>query len=219
MGMLAKAKAKAGATKPKGRAKKVRPEYNINGLRDYAAVKDLMKSLEGLEGTLKGDVHDQMMDRFVEDGLRTHSQPMNFTGNDVGATGNMQLRKRSSRSALKETEVTLLEERGISYTESADTVYFINKDYEGDEELMAKVEAALESIDDLPTDFLKCATPKYHTTEKSIGEVFAEATDANDLENLLGVVATLATRVKYEGGLEAALKRVTAMIIDEDDNS
>ncbi len=214
MGVLAKAKAKAAAPKPKGRAKKARPEYQISGLRDYAAVSDLQKALKGLGETLKDDVHTQMMGLFVQDGLRTHSQPMNFTGNDVGATGNMQLRKRTSRSALKETEVELLEERGISYTESADTVFYINKDYEGDEKLMAKVEAALDGIDGLPEDFLKCAPTKYHTTDKSIGEVFAEATDADDLENLLGVVATLATRLKYEGGIEAALKAVTEMITD-----
>lgn len=217
MGMLAKAKAKAGTAKKKGRAKKARPEYNITGLRDFAAVNDLQKALKGLGETLKADVHEQMMDRFVEDGLRTHSQPMNFTGNDVGATGNMQLRKRTSRSALKPAEVELLEERGISFTESADTVFYINKDYEGDEELMGKVETALEGIEGLPTDFLKCATTKYHTTDKSIGEAFAEATDAEDLESLLGVVATLATRVKYEGGLEAALKAVTEMMVGDDE--
>jgi len=155
-----------------------------------------------------------MLGHFVEDGLRTRTQPMNFAGNDVGATGNMQLRKRTSRSALKEAEVELLEERGISYTESDETVFFINKDYEGDEKLMAKVEAALGTIDDLPEDFLKCAPTKYHTTDKSIGEVFTEATNEEDLEMLLGVVATLAIKAKYEGGLEAALKAVTKMMTD-----
>ena len=137
---------------------------------------------------------------------------------DPGETAvDAALRESHEEIALQPSEVELLDERGISYTESADTVFYINKDYEGDEELMGKVEAALDGIDGLPEDFLKCATTKYHTTDKSIGEAFAEATDANDLENLLGVVATLATRVKYEGGLEAALKAVTAMITDTDE--
>ena len=80
MGMLAKAKAKAGTVKKKGRAKKVRPEYNINGLRDFAAVNDLTKALKGLGETLKADVHEQMMDHFVElakrNGLRNVTQSL-----------------------------------------------------------------------------------------------------------------------------------------------
>lgn len=221
MSRFAKAKAKAGTTSKKRTKKAAKPEYTINGLRDYAAVRDLKKALEGLETTLKADVHEQIVDNFVTDGLRTHSKPVNFNGLDVGATGSCQLRKRTSRSALRPAELETLAEHGIDVesggvTESADTVFYINKNYEGDEELMDKVSNALDKAE-VPEDFLLCAPSKFHTTDKALTQAFDGATTSEDLETLLGICSTIATRVKYEGGIEAAFKAVKNMMIDEDE--
>ena len=217
MSRFAKARADAGA-KPKTTAKKAaKPEYTIKGLKDYSAVRDAIKALEGLETTLKADVHTQITDNFVDDGIVTHSQPVNFNGLDVGATGSCQLRKRSTRSSLKPAEIELLTEHGIEMEESADTVFYINKSYEADEALMTRVSDALDAAG-VPDDFLKSATPRMTTTEKSISQAFEGAESSEDLTSLLEVVAVIATRVKYEGSVEEALNHVADMMKDDDED-
>jgi hypothetical protein len=218
MSRFTKAKANAGTVTKKKTKKAAKPEYTIKGLRDYAAVTDTIKALEGLKATLKEDVHEQIAERFVEDGLNTHSKPVNFNGIDVGATGSCQLRKRTSRSALRPAELETLAEHGIDVesggvVESDETVFYINKKYEGDEELMDSVSDALDKAN-VPEDFLLCAPSKFHTTDDAIRQAFAGAENAEDLTELLGIVGTIATRVKYEGGIKAALKVITEMMVD-----
>lgn len=214
MSRFAKAKANAGTTKKKGRKKAARPEVSIEGLTDLAAVSDAIKALEGLKAALKDDVYEQITDTFVEDGLATHKQPVNFTGLDVGSTASCQLRKRTSRSFLKPAELELLEEHGISFEEHPDTVFYINKKYEDDEVLMDKISKALDKVK-APEDFLLCKPSKFTTTDDSLREVFEEATNEEDLATLLGIVSTVATRVKYEGSVTDALDRVRDMMEDD----
>jgi len=221
MSRFAKAKATAGTVSKKKTKKAAKPEYSIEGLRDYAAVRDTLKALEGLETTLKAEVHEQIVEHFVEDGLATHSKPVNFNGIDVGATGSCQLRKRTSRSALRPAELETLAEHGIDVdsggvVESADTVFYINKNYEGDEKLMDKVSSALDAAD-VPEDFLLCAPSKFHTTDDTLRQAFSGAESTEDLNMLLGICATIATRVKHEGGLKVALAAITEMMVGDDD--
>ncbi len=221
MSRFAKAKANAGTVTKKKTRKAAKPEYSIEGLRDYAAVRDTIKALTGLESSLKAEVHEQIVEHFVEDGLNTHSKPVNFNGLDVGATGSCQLRKRTSRSALRPAELETLAEHGIDVesggvTESAETVFYINKKYEGDEELMDNVSTALDSAN-VPEDFLLCAPSKFHTTDDALRQAFSGAESEEDLTTLVGICATIATRVKYEGGIKEALAAITAMMVDEDE--
>lgn len=217
MSRFAKARADAGAKPKTTRKKAAKPEYTIKGLKDYSAVRDAIKALEGLEETLKADVHDQITSLFVQDGITTHSQPVNFNGLDVGATGSCQLRKRSTRSSLKPAEIELLKEHGIEMEESADTVFYINKAYEADEALMDRVSDALDAAG-VPEDFLKSAAPRMTTTTNSIRQAFEGAESKDDLTALLEVVAVIATRVKYEGSVSEALTHVAAMMDDGDDD-
>jgi len=222
MSRFSKAKAKAGTVTKKKTKKAAKPEYTLNGLRDYAAVSDTIKALEGLKSTLKEDVHEQITERFVEDGLNTHTKPVNFNGIDVGATCSAQLRKRTSRSALRPAELETLAEHGMdvesgAVVESAETVFYINKKYEGDEELMDNVSTALDSAN-VPEDFLLCAPSKFHTTDDALRQAFSGAENEEDLTALLGICATIATRNKYEGGIKEALKVITNMMVDDDED-
>ena len=221
MSRFSKAKAAAGTVKKTSKKKAAKPEYTLNGLRDYAAVSDTIKALEGLKTTLKADVHEQITERFVEDGLLTHSKPVNFNGLDVGATCSAQLRKRTSRSALRPAELETLSEHGLdvesgAVVESAETVFYINKRHEGDEELMDRVSAALDAAD-VPEDFLLCAPSKFHTTDDALRQAFTGAENEEDLTELLGICATIATRNKYEGGIKEALRVITDMMVDDED--
>lgn len=222
MSRFSKAKAAAGTVKKTSKKKAAKPEYTLNGLRDYAAVSDTIKALEGLKTTLKADVHEQITERFVEDGLLTHSKPVNFNGLDVGATCSAQLRKRTSRSALRPAELETLSEHGLdvesgAVVESAETVFYINKRHEGDEELMDRVSAALDAAD-VPEDFLLCAPSKFHTTDDALRQAFTGAENEEDLTELLGICATIATRNKYEGGIKEALRVITDMMVDDDED-
>ena len=222
MSRFSKAKAAAGTVKKTSKKKAAKPEYTLNGLRDYAAVSDTIKALEGLKTTLKADVHEQITERFVEDGLLTHSKPVNFNGLDVGATSSVQLRKHTSSSAPRPSEFLTLSEHGLdvesgAVVESAETVFYINKRHEGDEELMDRVSAALDAAD-VPEDFLLCAPSKFHTTDDALRQAFTGAENEEDLTELLGICATIATRNKYEGGIKEALRVITDMMVDDDED-
>ncbi len=197
---FAVAKDNAGDSSPKGKKKSTAESVSIEGLEDLAIVKAVLKQLETLEGTLKKDVNDQMLDKFVESGMETGKKPANFSGVDTNASGSMQLRKRSARSVLTEADTDLLDELGISYDETDDSMFYINKKYAGDDKLLTKVSKALDKIPGIPTDFIEATPTKYVTTDESINELFKnDKLKIDQVRTALQVVGTLASRIKYEG--------------------
>lgn len=208
---FAAAKADAGNTK----AKKSKPKADsvtIAGLEDYAIVKAVMKQLEALETTLKGEINDQLLDQFVERGIEAGKKPANFNGADDNASGSMQLRKRTARSKLSAADIELLDDLGISYEESDDSMFYINKKYAGDDKLLTKVSKALDKVPGIPTDFIEATPTAYVTTDESIDEVFKSNLNEADVRNALQVVGTLATRVKYEGDHSELMDKLSELI-------
>ena len=199
MSRFAAAKANAGDA-PKTKKKSSAEEVAIEGLEDLAIVNAVIKQLETLQTTLKADVNVVMLDHFTTSGMVAKKKPANFSGVDTNASGSMQLRKRSARSVLSSADVELLDELGISYSESDDSLYFINKKYAEDEKLLEKVSKALDKVPGIPTDFIEATPTRYVTTETSIDELFKNPKLKKDaVRNALLVVGTLATRIKYEG--------------------
>lgn len=211
MSRFATAKADAGVEKGKTSKPKAN-EITIDGLEDLSIVNAVIKQLETLQSTLKTEVNDQMLDQFVTDGLAINKKPANFPGVEGHGSGSMQLRKRTSRSTLSPSDIELLDAMGISYDESPDSLYFINKKYAEDEKLLDKVSKALDKVPGIPTDFIEATPTKYVTTEDSIDEVFKLNKKAPKTRELLQVVATLATRIKYNGDHDELMDKLAELI-------
>lgn len=210
---FAVAKDHAGDEKVVKGKKKAVDAVTITGLEDLAIVKAVIKQLETLETTLKTEVNDQMLDHFVDAGIEAGKKPANFSGTDTNASGSMQLRKRSARSVLTPSDIDLLDELGISYDESDDSFFFINKKYADDDKLLTKVSKALDKVAGIPTDFIVATATKYVTTDESIDELFKiEKLKPAKAREVLQVVGTLASRVKYEGDHDELMDKLSDLI-------
>lgn len=213
MNMFAKAQAKAGDNTGKKKAKKQVEAVYFESLDDLAMLKDLIKQLTTVHDTLDAEVKDEMLDEFVSRGRNEGKKPANFPGKGDASEGNMQIRQRSSRSRLTDADIETLDELGISYTETDDTHFYINKEYAGDEKLLSRVSEALEGVKGIPSDFIQATPTTYVTTEDSIDELFAnKRLSADRVREVLSIVATPAMRLKYTGDHDDLIGKVADMI-------
>lgn len=211
MSRFAAAKKQAGTVK-KGTNKPKKDTVTLKGLEDLSIVNAIIKQLETLQSTLRAEVNNQMLDVFVEEGLSIRKAPESFSGVDGQAEGSMQLRKRSSRTVLSLNDVDTLKSLGISYSESPDTVYFINKKYADDAKMLDKVSKALDKVPGIPTDFIEASPTKYTTTDDSIDELFKLNLSKQKTRATLQVVASLASRIKYNGDHDGLMAKLAEFI-------
>ena len=133
-------KTEIAAPKSKGKSK---PQIAVEDLRMYAALKAAQKTIETLVDPLKESVNDVALEAFLTAGTKDSIQ-----GVDGDTTASLQLRKRTSRSALSEQEVLVLKAADVAYEKSADSKFYINNAYSEDNELLGKVSDALEGIEE-----------------------------------------------------------------------
>lgn len=148
------AKAKA-APAVKASKKSNKAEKPISGMEGFAVVVSLMKNLEGIKATMEGEIKSEMRGIFVVDG--EGQRPESFRGVEGSAEASCELRKRTAMSALSQTEIDALTADGIPVgkSESIPERFIINPAYANNQELLAKVSAALSKITELPDDFIQ----------------------------------------------------------------
>lgn len=196
--MFANAKVLKTAT-PK--AKKQTNEIELKGLEASAALDAMIKKLTTLKATIDGDLKSEAEAIFAKQGLEKKAKPENFKGVDGLATASVQLKKRSSASALSDEDVALLKEHKVSVQtdEQVVSTYVINPAYKDDQKLLEKVGKAIEKVAGVPADFilLQEGKAKTVTTDTSIDEVFATG-NADTVALLLPLVATIALKPTIE---------------------
>lgn len=167
----------------------------MKGLAKFAKIDALIKSLEGVKETLDGELKTEAMDHFItEAGGR---RPANFTAIDGQATASVQLKVRSTRSALKPDEVEFLKKAGVPVEVVVTTpkLFGINPKYATDEKMLEKIEKVLTKTG-LPEDLFVVQEEVSATVanEKSIEAVFAGNMDAD----VVRMVTTLAIKPTLE---------------------
>lgn len=197
MSNMFEAAKKTEIAKPKSKGK-AKPEINVEDLRMYAALKAAEKTIGTLVDTLKESVNDVALEAFLNAGRSDSIQ-----GVDGDTTASLQLRKRTSRSALSDQEVKVLEAAGVAYEKSADSKFYINNKYSEDSELLSQVSDALDGI--VPADFLGHTGEKFVTTSTSIADAM-KIEDMDDRRDVLKMVATQAARTKFGGNHDEMLK-------------
>lgn len=134
-------------------AKKTKDEIALAGLEQLAELDAAIKALTGakaaIEQTVKAAAFDEFMN-LASNGKR----PESFRGVDGNASASVEMRKRSTASALTDAEVELLAANGLTATKAISTpkLFGINPKHAENTELLARVEDALKDI--VPEDFI-----------------------------------------------------------------
>ncbi|KKM93137.1 hypothetical protein LCGC14_1211370 [marine sediment metagenome] len=178
-------------TKTKTSNGKSKPQIDVKELREYAALKYALKTIETVVDEMKNSVNAVALEAFL---LAARSE--SIQGVDGDTTASLQLRKRTSRSALSDFEKETLDDLNIATEKSADSKVYINAKYADDDELADKVEEALKGI--VPDDFLLSTGEKFVTTSDSLRQAM-EIKDMKDRRTVVEMVSTQAARCKFGG--------------------
>lgn len=194
--MFDKAKATT-PTKTVGKGKSAKPQFDIESLREYAALKNAAKQIDAALETLKEEVNDQALEIFLNS-----QDKASFQGIEGDTTASLQMRRRSSRSILSEAEAALLGTHEIDVVKTEDSRFYISRDYSDNPELLGKVSAALDGI--VPDDFFGHTGDKYIAGPECLTQALKIA-DEDERRNVVKVVGTQATRANFGGSNEEAL--------------
>lgn len=194
------------------KADKVRVE--MNGMHEYAALVSVMKSLEAVKASMEAEIKADMLKKFVDMGCDKQARPANFIGFEGDGEASCELRARSSVSGLTEAEQEILADHEIPTTVVEDVVdtFVINPQYITDASLMDKVAAKLNTIKDIPSDFILKQEGRAKTVvaEGGLDAVFKNSPEV--AANLLKIVGTLAIKAKFTD-MEKALDAIKEFVV------
>lgn len=193
--MFEAAKAKQPTKKAPG--KNAKPQFDVESLREYAALKNAQKQIDAALETLKEEVNDQALEIFLN-----KQNKDSFQGVEGDTTASLQLRKRTSRSSLSEAEQELLDAHGVDTKKTEDSRFYIDRRYSDNAELLGEVATALEGI--VPDDFFGHTGDKYVVGDDALSQALSIA-DENTRRDVIKVVGTQAARCNFGGSNEEAL--------------
>jgi len=172
--------------------------FVVAGLKKLAALDTVIRALSTIRDTSEAEVKQAAADEAVARGMKAGKQPENFELRDADATAGFQLKKRNSRSTVKEEEAAILDSFGISTEEIVDReeMFGVNPKYAQDQATLEKVSKFLvkAGLDDFIVMQTKVA--RRVTTETSIAEVFQKIKSADDVRQVLPLVSSLALKIK-----------------------
>lgn len=179
--------------KPAAKKGSKKEEIQLAGIETIAQIDALTKILAAARATIEAETKSAAMDLFVD--MADGKRPENFRGVEGDASASVELRKRSTASALNEGEIQHLTSLGLKVEKAVavQELFAINPAYAGDAKLLEKVSKALEKI--VPVDFIVKQEEKSKTvvTDETIDGAFA----AND-RTAIEIVSVLALKPKLE---------------------
>lgn len=163
--------AKAVAPMKSASKKSDKSEVKLAGLEQLTQIDALIKALTAAKTTIEGDVKSAAFDHFFNEAQATAKRPDNFRGVEGDATASIEMRKRSTASALSDEEVALFESHGLVVEKavSVQQLFGINPIHATNTKLLEKVEAALDGI--VPEDFIVVQEEK---SKNVVGEATME---------------------------------------------
>lgn len=193
-------------------AKSKKDEIAMTGLQQFAELSALQTSIGALLETMAQDIKGKAFDIFMETAEATHKAPSSFDGIEGTATVNIQMKKRSTVSALSESEQAALQAAGIPMHEevAVHQLFAINPAYATDSKLLDRVSTAIQHI--VPADFIVAQEKKAKivVAPETIEAVFkAPSIDAE----LVRIVTTMALKPKLSSvDIEAILEDVRELL-------
>jgi len=197
---FAKVRSNASQTEVKDSKKRTtKVDATIEDLHEYAALKYAAKMIDTELDTLKQSVNEQAFDRFVES-----RSPKSFKGAEGETSGSLQLRRRTSRSFLTDTDRELLEKHDVGTKFAESSHFFIKREASENDELMGKIAAALEAADINIDEVFGHTGDKYIVAETALDDAM-KIEDEDERRAVLGVVGTQAARVSFGGSHDEML--------------
>ena len=198
----------APAPEKKGKSKKAKPELHIGEKLDIlAAASAITQSLESVILTHSEDVKGEMLKHFAQEGTALGRRPENVRGIGVHSSASLELRKRDSRTVLKEEEADMLREAGVRLGTKViqEEKFFFNEEILKDPVLREKVSQALGLIDfgGMSPIIKQERIEASVIEENSINDAFAGKTP-EEAEKLTKIVGTLAIKPVFTGSLKDA---------------
>lgn len=159
-----------------------------------AKINALLKSLESLRDEICSEAKLELTDYFAT----LDKRPASFDIEDTNCKANVQLRRRSSASALSDEEIEVLKKHKVSVEKKVkqEESFTISQKYAKDKRLLAKVSKALSGI--VPEDFIEYREEQsvLIASDDSLDAIFRM--EAKDARALLPVVSTLAIKTTFE---------------------
>jgi len=182
---------------PKSPAKKAdKAEVQLPGLQQLAEIDALMKALAGAKTSLEQEIKATAFQHFFDEAQETAKRPDNFKGLDGIASASIEMRKRSTASALSEDEQKMFEANNLKFEKivSVQQLFGINPAYASDDKLLQKVSAAIEKI--VPADFIVVQEEKFKYV---VGDETIEAAFKNKApREIIEAVTVMAIKPKLE---------------------
>lgn len=137
--------------KPKSKAKAKREVDMGTSLDVSAAIGALTVSLESIKETIDEELKAKMTKEFVEEAIRTQRRPESFKGTSTQSSASCEIRKRSTRSVLKEEEINFLNLHGVEtetkvIKEAIPERYVINPKAFAEPELLQEISNRLDGL-------------------------------------------------------------------------
>lgn len=184
-----------------GKAKKEKKQIEVNGLSDLAKLDALIKAAVAMKETLQTQVNAVGFDTFME----MHGTPTRVSsieGLNGMATASIEMRKRSTSSALNDDEIAVLAEHDIKpHTQIVTNgLYAINPVYAENEDLLKKVEKALVKI--VPQDFI---VRQEEVSRQVVSDEMLDAAWANGADRaVMKIMTTMAVKPKLSEAYDMA---------------
>lgn len=182
---------KSMASKPKKGEKEL---IGMDDIEQYSHVDAILKGLESVKETLAATIKAKALGMFIE--RAKGRKPESFRAAEGDASASIEMRKRSTRSALTDEEVIVLEQLNIP-VETSITVprmFGINPSYCGDMKLLEKVSAAIAAL--VPADFIVVQEEK--STRVVSDSTFDEAWKQGVSAEVVSMVGVIAIKPKLE---------------------
>jgi hypothetical protein len=160
---------------------KVDNRIPVAGLAALAGAGKIVKAAKAVEMFYKAQVYEQSRDYFVNQVKLTKSKPpTSFNAVEGEASGNLQFKRRSSVSVLKEAEREMLDEHNLPY--EVEEIFSFNPSILSDPKKREALNKALSTWKDCPADLIvkqeRClVTEDTMITAAKNPKVFAEVVD------------------------------------------
>jgi len=200
--------------------KKAKRTEPLAGVAELAALEHLQESVAAMIAMKKTEVLDAGLDIQINRGMNKKGRPDTLYVEDNGdgsfkGTGNVQVKRRSSASAVTEEQADILNEHGIPYQASVHTeTYVVNAKYADDKDLFARIDKALSRVQGIPEDFFEIIEEdsKPIVTDESMDAVFRLG-DKKLIKELLPLVSTSLVSGLSVTDNDAAIKSIEASIM------
>lgn len=201
--------------KPAASAKKSDKDLiEMESLACYAQVDAVLKALEGVKETLSAKLKAEALPMFVE--RAKGKKPESFRAVEGDASASMEMRKRTTRSALTPEEVEILEKFGVTTEKMVTTnkLFGINPKYAENMELLTKVSEAIGKI--VPEDFI--VVQEEVSTNVVADSTFEDAWRKGATSEIAQIVGTMAIKPKLEiTDIKVLLKSVRAHFLTDEE--